>query len=147
MKHMLLLAALVLVGLAPSCKKETTPEPTPQERLIGKWQATKALLGATDALPVTATSKRDLEVEFTSDGKVVFTWQNYNLTNNPPTLIESELKGVYTWNGDQITITVTAGADSKTIVGSMVVTATTFVFTGTSGDIATFFSLIEADKI
>lgn len=147
MKHMLLLAALVLVGLAPSCKKETTPEPTPQEHLIGKWQATKALQGATDALTVSATAKKDLEIEFTSDGKVVFTWQNYNLTNNPPTLIESELKGVYSWNGDQITITVTAGADSKTIVGSMVVTATTFVFTGTSGDIATFFSLIEADKI
>jgi len=47
---MLLIAALVLIGLAPSCKKDT-PGPTPQERLIGKWQATKALLGATNALP------------------------------------------------------------------------------------------------
>jgi uncharacterized protein (TIGR03066 family) len=145
MKHVLFFAAFVLVGLISSCSKD--PEATPQELLIGKWQATKALLGATNALPVSAAAKTDLQVEFTSDGKVVFTWQNYNLTNNPPTLIESDLNGVYSRNGDQITITATAGAYSKTIVGSMVVTATTMVFTGTSGDIATFFSLIEADKI
>jgi hypothetical protein len=143
MKHMLFFAAFVLVGLVSSCKKEATA----QELIIGKWQATKALIGTTNAIPVSADAKTDLQIEFTSDGKVVFTWQNYDLTKTPPTLIENNLNGVYSWNGDQITIAVTAGSDTRNIIGSMEVTGTNLTFTGTSGDITTFFSKLEATRI
>ncbi len=147
MKHILFLVAIAMLGLVSSCKKDEKTEPTPQERIIGKWKASKALIGSTNALSVSASAKTELEVEFTQDGKVIFTWQNYNLTTNPPTLIETDLNGVYSWNGNQFTITVKNGADTRTVIGSMAVTATTFVFTGTSGDITTFISLLEATKL
>lgn len=144
---MLFFVAIVLVGLVSSCKKDETPEPTPQELIVGKWKASKALIGSTNALTVSASAKTELEVEFTQDGKVIFTWQNYDLTTNPPSLIEFNLNGIYSWNGDQFTITVQNGSDTRTVIGSMAVTSTTFVFTGTSGDIATFISLLEATKL
>ena len=147
MKKMLFLVAIALVGMVSSCKKDETTEPTAQERLIGKWKASKAIIGTTNAVKESSTSKTELEVEFTQDGKVVFTWINSDLTATPPAVVKSNLNGVYSWSGETITITVQAGSDTRTIIGSMVVTETDLVFTGTSGDLTTFISVLEASRI
>jgi hypothetical protein len=54
MKNILLFAAIILIGLVSSCKKDE--EPTLQERLVGKWKATKVFIGSTDVLIPTATA-------------------------------------------------------------------------------------------
>lgn len=143
MKHMLLFAAIALIGLVSSCKKEATSE----ELLIGKWQASQAFIGTNNALVTTSTSRTELQIEFKEGNALAFTWQTYNLTTNPPVLIESTLNGTYSWNGDNISITVVSGSDTRTVTGTMDVSGTNFLFTGTSGDIDNFISLLEADRI
>lgn len=148
MKHILLFASIALVALVSGCKKDDTPkDPTPQERIIGRWEASRAFIGATDVLIPTSTSKTELEVEFTQNGTVAFHWTNTILTTNPPIVSESTLNGVYSWNGDILTITVTNGADMRTVIGPIDISETHFLFTPTSGDTNEFISLLEADKL
>jgi len=148
MKNILFFAAIAFVALVSSCKKDdTTKEPTPQERIVGRWKASKAVIGTSDVLIPTSTSKTELEVEFTQSGAVTFYWTNTILTTTPPTVSESTLNGVYSWNGDILTIAMTNGSDTRTVTGPIVITETNFVFTPNSGDITTFVSLMEADKL
>ncbi len=144
MKRILLFATIALVALVFSCKKDA--DPTPQERIVGNWKATKAFIGTNDVLIPTSVSKTELEVGFTSSNTVAFNWTNTILTTNPPSISKSTLNGVYSWNGDILTITVTSGADMKTVTGPIVFTETHFVFTPSSGDTTDFISLLEADK-
>jgi hypothetical protein len=148
MKNILLFAAIILIGLFSSCKKdETTKEPTLQERLIGKWKATKVLIGTTNPLTPTATTTTELEVEFKSDKTMALNWTTTILTSNPPTVSKSTLNGVYSWNGDILTVTAINGSDMRTVTGPIVITETNLVFTPTSGNTTDFISLLEADKL
>ncbi len=145
---MLFFAAIALIGLVSSCKKDpVVAEPTPQELIVGKWQATKAVLAGNDILIPTATTKTELEVEFTQSGTVAFNYATTILNSNPPAVAKYTLNGTYTWNGDIITINAQNGADIRSVTGTIVITKTNLVFTATSGDIAEFLSLLEADKI
>ena len=148
MRNILFFAAIALLGLVYSCKKESTPEdPKPEERIIGRWKASKAVIGTKDVLIPTATLKTELEVEFFNDKTVVFHWMNTILTSNPPGMSESMLNGVYSFDGDVITIAVTSGMDTKTVIGPIEITETSLVFTATSGDVSSFINLMEADKL
>lgn len=143
MKKILFLSAFVLVALVSSCKKD---DPKPEELIVGRWTASSAVIGSTDVLIPTASTKTELEVEFTSGGAVTFFWTNTVLTTNPNGVFESSLNGTYSWNNGALTITVQSGADVKTVTGTMDITESHFLFTGTSGDITTFISLLEAHK-
>ena len=148
MKHILFFAAIALIGLVSSCKKDpAVAEPTPQELIVGKWKATKAVFAANDILIPTSTTKTELEVEFTQSGTVAFNYTTTLLNSNPPGIFESTLNGTYSWNGDIITINAQNGADIRSVTGTIVITKTNLVFTATSGDTAEFLSLLEADKI
>ncbi|HAD10916.1 MAG TPA: hypothetical protein DCF33_00610, partial [Saprospirales bacterium] len=68
-------------------------------------------------------------------------------TTNPPTVTKSTLNGTYSWNGDILTITAVNGSDTRTVTGPVVISETNMVFTPTSGDTATFVSLLEAEKL
>jgi len=72
---------------------------------------------------------------------------NTILTSNPPGMSESMLNGVYSFDGDVITIAVTSGMDTKTVIGPIEITETSLVFTATSGDVSSFINLMEADKL
>jgi hypothetical protein len=85
-------------------------------------------------------------VEFTSSGTLTFFWKNTDLTSTPNGVFESTLNGTYSWNNGALTITVQSGADVKTVTGTLDITESHFLFTGTSGDTATFLSLLEAHK-
>ena len=143
MKRILIFASIALMALVFSCKKD----PTPQELIIGRWKASKAFIGATDVLVPTSTTENELEIEFIESKSVLFHRKNTTLTTNPPTVFESTLNGTYSWNGDIITIIVTAGNDTRTVTGPVEITARYFLFTATSGDTTDFYSLIEADKL
>lgn len=143
MKHILLFAAIALIGLASSCKKD----PKPEELIVGKWQASHAFSGSTDVLVPSATNKTDLVVEFTADGKVSYIWTYTDLTSNPTSSTTATLNGVYSFNGAELSIAMTAGSDTRTVNGPLEITETHFLFTGTSGDLVGTISKIEADKI
>ena len=145
MKRILLFASIAIVALFSSCKKDD--DPTKQELIVGKWKASKAVIGSTDVLVATALSSTELEVEFTSNNTVTFHWINTILTTNPPSVNESDLNGTYSWNGDILTIVVTSGADTRTVTGPVEVTESHLHFTATSGDTTDFINLLEADKI
>ncbi|MCC7467485.1 MAG: hypothetical protein IT261_14485 [Saprospiraceae bacterium] len=148
MKNILLFAAIILIGLVSSCKKDETPkELTLQERLIGKWKATKVFIGTTDVLIPTATTTTELEVEFKSDKTVALNWTNTILTTTPPTVSKSTLNGVYSWTGDILTLTAINGSDMRTVTGPVVITDTRLEFTPTSGNTNDFISLLEADRL
>lgn len=148
MKHILFFAAIALIGLVSSCKKdEKADEQTPQELLIGSWKATKAVLANNDIIIPTSTTKTELEVVFTQNGTVAFNYTTTLLNTNPPGVFESTLNGTYSWNGDILTINVQNGPDIRSVTGTIVITKTNLVFTATSGDTADFLSLLEADKL
>lgn len=147
---MLFFAAIALIGLVSSCKKDpVVAEPTPQELIVGKWKATKAVFATKDILVMApnSTLKTELEVEFTQTGTVAFNYTYTNLSTNPPGVLKTTLNGTYSWNGDIITINAQNGADIRSVTGTIVITKTNLVFTATSGDIAEFLGLLEADKI
>ncbi|GEM_PF-1475774 len=148
MKRILLFATITLVSLVFSCKKDAKPEdPKPEELIIGRWKASKAFVGTTDVLIPTSTIVNELEIEFTAGKTIVFHRKSTILTTNPPGVSQSTLNGVYSLNGDIITITVTSGPDTRTVTGPVDITETHFLFTATSGDTTDFYSLIEADKL
>jgi hypothetical protein len=147
MKQILLFTVMVFLGLNIGCKKDEDKEVTPQELIIGKWKATKAVIAGSDVLIPTSTSKTELEIEFRSDKTLAFNWTNTILTNNPPTVTNSTLNGSYSWNGDILTITAVNGSDVRTVTGPVVISETEMVFTPNSGDTSTFVSLLEAEKL
>lgn len=148
MKHILLFASIALIALVSSCKKDAKPgDPKPEELLIGRWKASRAFVGTLDLMIPTSTLKNELEIEFTVNKTVTFYRKSTILNTNPPSVSESTLNGVYSLNGDIITITVTSGADSRTVAGPLVITESHFLFTATSGDTTEFYSLLEADKL
>lgn len=148
MKRILLFASIALVSLVSSCKKDAAPEdPKPEELIVGRWKASSAFIGTTDALLPTATLLSELEIEFTASNTVAFHRKNTILTSNPPAVTEFTLNGVYSFDGNIITITVFSGIDSRTVIGPIDITETHFLFTATSGDTIDFYSKIEADKI
>ncbi|MBP6811220.1 MAG: hypothetical protein KA138_06860 [Saprospiraceae bacterium] len=148
MKRILLFASIALVSLVASCKKDAAPEdPKPEELIVGRWEASSAFIGATDALLPTATQLNELEIEFTASNTVAFHRKTTVLTTTPPGVIEFTLNGVYSFDGNIITITVVSGLDSRTVIGPVDITETHFLFTATSGDTLDFYSKIEADKI
>lgn len=145
MKRILLFASIALVALFSNCKKDD--DPTNQELIVAKWKASKAVIGTTDVLVATALSTTELEVTFNSNNTVTFHWINTILTTNPPSVNESDLNGTYSLDGDILTIVVTSGADSKTVIGPVEVSDTHLHFTATSGDTSEFINLLVADKI
>ena len=148
MKHILFFAVITLVGLVSSCKKDPAEaEPTPQELIVGKWQATKAVLAGNDIIIPTTTTKTDLEIEFMQNGTIAFNYTTTLLNTTPPGIFKSTLNGTYSWNGDIITINAQNGTDIRSVTGTIVITKTNLVFTATSGDIADFLGKLEADKI
>ncbi|MFN0214964.1 MAG: hypothetical protein ACKVT2_11975 [Saprospiraceae bacterium] len=147
MKHSLIFASLVLIALVAACKKDAEPGPKPEDLIIGKWKASRAFVDTTDLLVPTSTLERELEIEFKADKTVAFYRKSTFLNTNPPVVTESTLDGVYSWNGNVITITGISGADSRTVIGPIDITETHFLFTATSGDTTEFYSLLEADKL
>lgn len=148
MNRILLFASIAFVSLVCSCKKDAEPKDlTPEERIIGRWKASRAFVGTTDVLIPSSTIKNELEIEFTTSKTIIFYRKSTILTTTPPGISESTLNGVYSFNGNIITITATLGADSRTVTGPIDITASDFLFTATSGDTNDFYSLLDADKL
>lgn len=143
MKRMLLFGFIALVALISSCKKDDKPEdPKPEELIVGRWKASSAFVGTLDLLVPTSTMKNELEIEFLANKSVVFYRKSLI-----PVVYESTLNGVYSLDGDKITMTASVGADSKTVTGPLDITASHFLFTATSGDTTEFYSRIDATKL
>ena len=143
MKHMLLLAALALVGLVSSCKKD----PKPEELIIGKWKVTKLIVDTEDVIASSIDSKTEVEVEFTKSGTIIFNVKITDYTVFPALVEEIVSPGTYSWNGDKITISVDDSGTPLSITGIVDLTENRLIINATSGDIVDFFSLLEADKI
>ncbi|MFN0037449.1 MAG: lipocalin family protein [Saprospiraceae bacterium] len=143
MKRILLFAAIALIALVSSCKKD----PKPEELLIGKWKTTKVISDGEDILAPDPDYKTELEIEFTESGNVVYTFKDTDLTVNPPEPEIFSQTGTYSWNGDQLTLSYIDGTDTVSVTGKPDVTKSRLVFVATSGAVEDFFSLLEADKL
>lgn len=145
MKRIFLFASLCATILFSNCKKDA--DPTPQELLIGKWNVTKFITMGSNAISENATTKISAVLEFKEGGVVTFTFTNTDKTVTPPKDFSNTVTNSYSWTGDtDLTLSAKSGPDMVSVTGPATVTATSLVFTATSGDTDKFLESIEATK-
>lgn len=143
MKRILIFASIALVALVSSCKKD----PKPEELLIGKWNASRVISDAENLVGTLDDYKTEIEIEFTQGGSMILKITETDLSVTPAESSSYTIGGTYSWSGDDLTIGLSDGIDVFSVTGTAEISKTKFLFTGKTGDVDEFISLIEADKL
>ncbi|WP_448530035.1 hypothetical protein [Raineya sp.] len=108
-----LFLALLILGGFSACKKKTK-DPSPQEKILGKWRMTAWTLRASnsttvfDLYAITEPCEKDNYLEYKNGGVIV---QNEGATKCSPSDPQEET-GSYSLSADGKTLTITFGGNT-----------------------------------
>jgi uncharacterized protein (TIGR03066 family) len=144
MQRLMLLTALLATVFFTSCKKEKSTA----ELLEGKWKVTRLIADGEDVILGDDDYKTAVELEFTNSGSVLFHIKELDLTTAPPTTESFVFAGTYTLSGDDnLTFVLSADGENMAVTGTLNLTDNKLTFTGTSGDVEDFISVLEAERL